>query len=166
MGLKKVHVSIVPRLTTKFDLTEVEGYPATPFFLREELLPVTSIDELLKTPTIANYDVASTATGWKLATTVPQGKRWTLVAAAANRTTGSSAQVDGIGIRAASESVGTAKMLPLYYAASSGNLRAGVFGQPVILEQGTPIDIFIGTAEAASVVTLSLLYYLEDAFTY
>lgn len=140
------------RLVSRFQLADYPGV-VNPYALFRHIYPVTSIDTLLKTPKLDSHTAdISGAVAPETYFTVPDGKRWTLVMARREATTGTSY---------ISISDGTTVILLTESSSSAGR---AVIDQPITLDEGWTIRMQKTNNGADSSIDLNICYEEEDAF--
>lgn len=154
--MKKITFArIIQRLISRFKLVRSADEE---FQLSETIVPITSADDLISQPDIAQLtaiDVSST--GNKTGLTVPVGKRWKVSAIEVKSTSGT--------WTASSLSIndGTHSM-KVYAPASSASTLIFSFGAPTTFDTGWTVTFYVDAVSVNGAATCSALVVEEDAY--
>jgi hypothetical protein len=152
--MKKVLANIISRLQLRFNLRTTGDIED--LMMADTIQPVTDMDELLSARVLYLQGNAISGTGNITALTVPPGKRYKLLYWAYDRTSGTFTFTQH-GVQ-----IGANGFTLLTWAASSN--ERGVFTQPIELEQGDIVQVYIDSFTGAGNLNTRFLLIESNAF--
>lgn len=157
--MKKINIGarIIQRLISKFDL-EMGGESS--LNLEERVLPITNIDDLLRTPKFASFGntsrTSASGVGFSTDVIIPTGKRVRIYAFDITRSSGD-------GTISQIQITGDSQVVVKVQTAAS-NFRTEILYQPVILDVGQSIALYVAAITTDSVWNVKAYYLEEDAY--
>lgn len=150
--------SVLNRLRSRFLLSDNLTVP-DPLLLYKTIMPVTSVDEVLRTNLIGlNAAVGVTATGELIVATVPKGKLWRLfgyyLTPVAGTWTVNTIKLVNV--------AGSQVLLDLYSPSSASGYK--LLPQPVPAEEDWTIVVNVDTKAVNGSFNFSYIYQEEDIF--
>ena len=156
--MKKITLTrIIDRLNSRFRL--VESTPQE-FLLNEQLQPITNFDDLLKISHMHQYTISITATNAYTVFTVPAGKRWTLINAIAEVSTG----VYTFNAFQATDISDSATLVVIEVQAVATTIKLTTPRSPIIFEAGDVLSLNVGGYTSTGNALVSVVYLEEDAY--
>jgi len=158
-GIKFVNVEYVERLIRRFKLATTPSRP-DPYYLTSLILPVTNIDNLLKTSKIElTYDADPGATGWFEVALCPLAKRRELLILYATRSLGATITIDD------SRLYDTDGVLFMPISSQTAGVQLlERFEQPIPWLAGQTIQIHLAAHNAGDKMQVRVLFLEEDDF--
>lgn len=152
-----VGIHIFDRLIERFSLQTTPLLPEDPFILHKQIVPVTQIDELLKTWNVVQvYEADPGSTGWKTVHTVPKGKRQGIRAI--------SVTSDAATTKFNHYRIGPAVPIIIEIFTEAQAKYTGILHQDIVLKEDWTIGISVSTWQVGDTVSVILYYWEEDAF--
>jgi len=150
---------LIQRLVKRFDL-ERSPRIADPFLFQKIIVPVTSVDELLRTVNLSHDADIASASGWITVRTVPAGKRWHLLGYGVWRTTGATMEFGFAGL--SYSGLGTSVTIDDFTPTDSH--QGHMFYQPIPMKEAWTLDVYVTTDQAGDKFDVTTLYYEEESY--
>lgn len=143
------------RLTNRYSLVPSQSYGVD---LLPLIIPVTQLDELVRTPQGGTDTISITSAGTKDGTVVPSGKRWRLHMISAILASGTWT-MSQVGIQDVSKSV-----TPILVHQTGQTALLWTTGHPVTLDEGDKIRVVVDGYTSTGDLSLRYWYSEEDAY--
>lgn len=157
MDVLWINVKYIARLIKRLNLQTVkritEGIP----FLRL-VVPITSVDDLLKAWTLGATDEIGSAAGWLTLMTVEEGKRYHIRAYHANTSTGNTMRITKVRLFDGTNNIN------LLSFAAAGEILSELLVQDITMPEAWQFQVYVSTHNAGDKMTLYYLYQEEEAF--